>query len=173
MPENQSEGASTDFAKRMEAASEYWASKRSRMTMIRKVICEIIFKTTQPFEAEWLLKKARRVDQLISMATIYRTLKGLRDAELVEEFHGAAGPGYYRLRAISQSSSSVIVCKDCGRTIAVEDPCLRIREGAQAQERGFKLTHVRVQAEATCEELEQTGVCQKECLPMVRRDPSK
>jgi Fe2+ or Zn2+ uptake regulation protein len=157
-----------DFEKRMTAARAYWESNRSRMTLIRGIVCGIVFKTTQPFEVDWLLKKARRTDKMISMASVYRTLKGLRAAELVEEFHGTAGDGFYRLCPISQHSSSVILCKNCGRTIPVDDPCLPIREGAQARKKGFKATHVRLQTEATCEEFEQTGLCQKDCLPMRR-----
>lgn len=156
----------SDFEKRMAAARAYWEANRSRMTLIRRIVSEIVFKTSQPFEVNWLLKEARRMDNLISMASVYRTIKGLRAAELVEEFHGTAGDGFYRLRPISQHSSSVILCKNCGRTIPVDDPCLPIREGAQAQKRGFKATHIRLLTEATCDEFEQTGLCQKDCLSM-------
>jgi Fe2+ or Zn2+ uptake regulation protein len=164
-----SAGETEDFEKRMAAARAYWEANRSRMTLIRRIVCDVVFKTTQPFEVNWLLKEARRTDKLISMASVYRTIKGLRAAELVEEFHGTAGDGFYRLRPISQHSSSVILCKNCGRTIPVDDPCLPIREGAQAQKKGFKATHVRLQTEAICEEFERTGLCQKDCLPIRRQ----
>ena len=152
-----------DFTKRMEVARAYWQANRSRMTLIRRIVCEIIFKTTQPFEADWILKEARQTDKLISMASVYRTIKSLREANLLEEFHGKSSSGFYRLQPISQRSSSVILCKNCGRTIPVDDPCLPIREGAQAQRRGFKVTHVRLQTEATCDEFESTGMCQRDC----------
>jgi len=150
-----------DFDKRMLAAAEYWKSNRSRMTLIRKIVCKIVFETTQPFEVDWLLKESRESDRLISMASVYRTLKGLREAELVEEFFNKHEKGFYRLSPVSQLSSSCIVCKNCGQTIPVDDPCLPIREGAQAQKKGFKATNVRLQTEATCDEFESTGNCER------------
>jgi len=150
-----------DFDKRFAAAAAHWAANRSRMTIIRRIVCEIIFKTEQPFEADWLLKEARQTDNLISMATVYRTLKNLREADLIEEFLGASGKGFYRLRPISQTASSCIVCKNCGTMVALDDPCLPIREGAQAHKNGFKATHVRLQTEATCDEFESTGECHR------------
>lgn len=158
-----------DFKQRMEVARAHWEANRSRMTLIRRIICEVVFRTTQPFEADWLLKEARKKDKLISMATVYRTIKGLREARLIEEFHGKADGGFYRLQPISQHSSSVILCKNCGRTIPVDDPCLSLREGAQAQKQGFKVTHVRLQSEATCDEFESTGICQRDCDPIRKK----
>jgi Fur family ferric uptake transcriptional regulator len=157
------EDATTDFSKRMTAAIAYWQSNRSRMTFIRRIICEIIFKTDQPFEADWLLKEARQTDKLISMTSVYRTLKSLREANLVEEFQNQTTKGQYQLCPIGQLASSCIVCKNCGKTIPSEDPCLSLREGALAQQKGFKATQVRLQVEATCDEYESTGACSREC----------
>jgi Fe2+ or Zn2+ uptake regulation protein len=133
------------------------------MTFIRRIVCEIIFKTDQPFEADWLLKEARLTDKLISMTSVYRTIKALREANLVEEFQNHASKGQYQLCPIGQLASSCIICTNCGKTILSHDPCLSLREGAQAQEKGFKAKQVRLQIEATCDEYESTGTCSREC----------
>lgn len=146
--------STTDFSKRMAAAAAYWKLNRSRMTIIRRIVCEIIFATDQPFQADWLLKEARKTDKLISMTSVYRTIKSLREANLVEEFQNQANKGEYRLCPIGELASSCIVCKNCGRTIPSNDPCLSLREGAQAQQKGFKAKQVRLQIEATCDEYE-------------------
>ncbi|GEM_PF-6016562 len=151
----------TNFKIRMAAAAVFWQGKRSRITVVRRIVCEIIFETTQPFEANWLLEEARKVDNHISMASVYRTLKGLREAELVEEFFNKSDKSLYQLRPVGQASSACIICKNCGKTIPIDDPCLPIREGAQAHRKGFKVTHVRLQTEATCDEFELNGSCGK------------
>lgn len=146
----------------LEVASAFWQSRRSRLTSVRKIICEIVFKSTSVFETEWILKEARKQDSLISMSTVYRTLKGLREADLVTEAPGINGKGYYQLKALGSNGAACIICKDCGKVIPIEDPCLALREGAQARNRGFKAIHVRLETEATCNELEQHGVCRKD-----------
>lgn len=154
-----SASGTSDFAKRLSAATVFWEAKGSRLTSVRRIICEVVFTKAQPFDADQILGEARQTDSLISMASLYRTLKSLREAGLIEQSLGQKG--YYQLRPVSETSSNCIACKNCGRIIPLNDPCLPIRVGAQVRQAGFKATHVRQQTEAFCQEFETTGECHR------------
>jgi Fe2+ or Zn2+ uptake regulation protein len=149
---------------RIKLAEEYWKAKGSRVTFIRQILCNLIFRTSLPFEAEWLLKEARKSDKLISMTSVYRTLKDLRHADLVEPHLNKTNKGLYQLTPNNQTANVYIRCKNCGKTILIDDPCLPLREGAQAHRMGFKATHVSLQTEATYDEFESTGSCTRPCI---------
>ena len=152
-----------DYGARMAVAADFWKAKKSRITFVRRILCEIIFTTTQPFDADWLLNQAHQTDKQVSITSVYRTLKSLREANLVEEHFSKTDKGLYQLVPIGQAASASILCKNCGKTIPIDDPCLPIREGAQAHRHGFKATHVRLQTEATCDDFQTTGTCDKAC----------
>ena len=54
-----------------------------RVTKPREVIVRAAVSFTDPFHAEDLLAKARQLDRLISLATIYRTLPMMLDSHLI------------------------------------------------------------------------------------------
>ena len=64
---------------------DFLARKNLRLTGQRRAIIEAVFGTEKHFTAEELLKWARRRDESVSRATVYRTLPLLTESGLVRE----------------------------------------------------------------------------------------
>jgi Fur family transcriptional regulator, ferric uptake regulator len=155
MSRRSAQGVDDLFAK----ASSAWKEQGSRMTSVRKILCQEAFATTGPFGPEDLLTKARSIDKLISPATVYRTLAQLVQLGLLRE---VAGPRNQRLFLVLDSPTagiSHVLCSDCGQMIPLADPCLHLREGALARQQGFSPTKISLQVEARCDEWREKGSC--------------
>lgn len=61
-----------------------------RMTEQRRIICEVLEAETAAHDAESLYDIARQQDESISLATVYRTLKLLEDAQLIRQHYRSA-----------------------------------------------------------------------------------
>ena len=146
---------------RMQLIEAYWSTQGSRLTVVRKIICECIFIHSNRFDAEQILKEARQQDAAISLTSIYRVIGALKSAQLIEAVLSADKKSYYRLIPLDDTSSNYIICKNCAQKIELEDPCLPIREGARISEKGFKAQSIKLETIATCEEFENTGNCKR------------
>jgi len=144
----------------LEEARLYWRSQGSALTQVRRVLCEVIVTFSQAFDAEELLAEARKIDRLISLSTVYRTLAGLTEAGLLQEVDGGDGKKNYHMAVGSEGASSHLHCTDCGGVFPVSNPCLGLRERAAAQQAGFTPTSLSLRYEATCNQLRTTGKCE-------------
>lgn len=146
---------------RMQLSETYWRSRGSRLTPVRKIVCECIFLQSGHFNAEQILKEARQQDAAISLTSLYRVIGALKSAQLIEAVLSTDKKSYYRLVCFDEVSSNYIICKNCSQKIELEDPCLPMREGARISEKGFKAQSIRLETIATCEEFETTGNCKR------------
>lgn len=55
----------------VEAAADFWRSRRSSLTAVRKILCEVLGEAREPVDAEEVLARAKQVDRLISLSTVY------------------------------------------------------------------------------------------------------
>ena len=130
-----------------------------RVTKPREVIVRAAISFTEPFHAEDLLAKAREVDRLISLATIYRTLPMMLDSHLIREVELNREHRYYELNREQSPASFHIVCSDCQQVIQVQDECITLRERFLANNLGFSPLKLTVRIEATCLDLREKGSC--------------
>ncbi|MBV9999073.1 MAG: transcriptional repressor [Verrucomicrobia bacterium] len=132
-----------------------------RVTKPRELILRAAISFTGPFHAEDLLAKAREIDRLISLATVYRTLPMLLDSRLIREVELNREHRYYEVNREQSPAAFHIVCTDCGQVVQVQDECITLRERFLANRLGFKPSKLNVRIEATCLELLQTGECRR------------
>lgn len=145
----------------LEAARQFWKSRNSGMTSVRKVICQVLLEQEETFDAEVLLEKCRKTDTLISLSTVYRTLRHLVEAGLLLELEGIEDKHLYRLRRGCEHSDSTLVCTDCHAVFSMDDPCLALRESDRARRLGFTPKRLSLRMETSCNELKETGECSK------------
>lgn len=141
--------------------AECWLKQGGRKTQVRDVICRVIGEQTAPFDAEELLRKVRKVDRVVSMASVYRTLASLIDAKLLREVEGVRGMRCYVVVEQSNDALSSIVCTDCEQVVMMPDECLPLREGFLARQLGFNPKKMTLRIEASCEELRNSGTCRR------------
>ena len=132
-----------------------------RVTKPRELILRAAISFTEPFHAEDLLAKAREIDRLISLATVYRTLPMLLDSRLVREVELNREHRYYEVNREQSPAAFHIVCTDCGQVVQVQDECITLRERFLANRLGFKPSKLNVRIEAACLELLETGECRR------------
>lgn len=144
----------------LRAAEAHWKSRNSSMTAVRRILCRKLAEADEALDAETLLREARGEDRLISLSTVYRTLASLCEGGLLTEVEGRAGKKNYHPAATDHQATSHIVCEDCGHVTPVENPCLTLREGASAQQRGFTPSKISLRMEAHCDRLKNDGACE-------------
>src|SRR5215470_10406859 len=130
-----------------------------RLTKPREVIVRAAVSFTEPFHAEDLLAKARELDRLISLATIYRTLPMMLDSHLIREVELNREHRYYEVNREQSPASFHIVCSDCQQVIQVQDECITLRERFLANNLGFSPLKLTVRIEAICLDLREKGSC--------------
>jgi Fur family transcriptional regulator, ferric uptake regulator len=132
-----------------------------RLTKPREVIVRAAVSFSEPFHAEDLLAKARVLDRLISLATIYRTLPMLLDSHLIREVDLNREHRYYEVNREQSPAAFHIICADCRQVIQVQDECIMLRERFLANSLGFKPLKLNVRIEATCLDLSEKGTCER------------
>ena len=130
-----------------------------RVTKPREVIVRAAISFSEPFNAEDLLSAARRMDRLISLATVYRTLPMLLDSRLIREVELNREHRYYEVNREQSPAAFHIVCSDCRQVLQVQDECITLRERFLANSLGFKPLKLAVRIEAACLELLERGQC--------------
>ena len=144
----------------LRAAESYWKSRNSSMTAVRRILCRKLAGASEALDAETLLREARAEDRLISLSTVYRTLASLSEGGLLTEVEGRSGKMNYHPAPTNRQATSHIVCEDCGHVTPIENPCLTLREGASAQQRGFTPSKITLRMEARCDRLKKDGACE-------------
>jgi Fur family ferric uptake transcriptional regulator len=132
-----------------------------RLTKPREVIVRAAVSFAEPFHAEDLLAKAREMDRLISLATIYRTLPMLLNSHLIREVDLNREHRYYEVNREQSPAAFHIICVDCRQVIQVQDECIMLRERFLANSLGFKPLKLNVRIEATCLDLSEKGTCER------------
>ena len=92
---------------------KFLKSKNSRITSQKKEISELIFKTKDHFEVEDFIGMVRKKNKTISRATLYRTIKQLLDAGLIQKIITREGKIFYE-QSSSQKQHAHIICNQCG-----------------------------------------------------------
>jgi Fe2+ or Zn2+ uptake regulation protein len=125
----------------------------------------------EPFHAEDLLAKARKLDPEISLATIYRTVPMLLASHLIREVDLNREHRYYEVNREQSPAAFHIICADCEQVIQVQDECIMLRERFLANSLGFKPLKLNVRIEAHCLDLHEKGTCERRAKPAVESSP--
>ena len=122
-----------------------------RMTEARRIVADVLERAEDHLGVEEVLRRARKIDPRIHLATVYRTLNALKKAGLVDELdlmHIGGGGHYYEIRP--SKFHIHLVCTTCGK---VEEPAGEFWEhlGKRVEkETGFKPEALRMEMGGTC-----------------------
>lgn len=113
-------------------------SAKIRKTKQREIILDVLKSTNIHPTADWIYEKVREKMPNISLGTVYRNLKILRDmGELIEmdcggtfsRFDANIKPHYH------------FTCQMCGKIMDIEEPVHHEIEATIAHKTGFEITH--------------------------------
>ncbi|MFO1447630.1 MAG: transcriptional repressor [Opitutaceae bacterium] len=148
---------STD-AKR-EQFKSFLTKKGLRVTNQRLAIFEAAFAQKEHFTAEGLLDHARRIDDSVSRATVYRTLPIMTESALLREVDIGSGEKFYRRNADNNGQMAQVVCLDCDRIFEISAPFMEWYGSTVSSKLGLTPVSQRLQVSAHCNVLRDTGSC--------------
>ena len=119
-----------------------------RMTNQRGLILEII--RQGHLDADEVYRRARDKQPRLSLSTVYRTLRRLRELGLVDELHFDEAHHHYEVRPSTEHHH--LVCLGCGKIVEFEYKLSQRMKQDIARKQGFEVTGV---------EVNMTGYCAK------------
>lgn len=126
-------------------------SKKFKMTPSRELILAELAAKKAHISAEKILALVRQKDPQVSQATVYRTLKLLQDAGLVNAHYFDDNEAVFE---INQEHHDHLICERCGLIVEFENPKIEALQEAVAQKYGFHLTRHRMELYGICRQCE-------------------
>ena len=115
-------GASRPSSNRLRASAVDWTAVGLRRTPQREVVLSLVRSCDEHPTAEWIHRQARKQIADISLATIYRTLRILKEKGLIWEFSGGANPSRYDGQ---HDTAEHVRCVACGVVNDLDIPEVR------------------------------------------------
>jgi Fur family ferric uptake transcriptional regulator len=114
----------------------------------RDDIAQVFFELGRHVSAEELYAEVRKVNPHVGYATIYRTLRLLKECDLVFERHFADGQARYEIA--SGRHHDHFICDFCSKIIEFRNEALEELQAKVAMELGVELTHHKMELYGRC-----------------------
>lgn len=127
---------------------------KHRLTRQRQLVLDVLNESTGHLDASLIFMQAKKKDDRISLATVYRSLDFLKQAGLVKEnnfgedhahFETAQDPQHYHFS-----------CQGCGKVIELSTGELEETLQSFGQEEGLKVTEIQLVLRGYCAECRNT-----------------
>ncbi|MEM9068345.1 MAG: Fur family transcriptional regulator [Myxococcota bacterium] len=125
-----------------------------RSTAQRRTVTDVFFRSSGHLSIEDLLALVRKRDRKIGYATVYRTLKLLKDCGIAYERHFGDGVSRYEI-ALEDEHHDHLICLECGKIVEFENEEIERLQDELAKGHGFKLKRHTHELYGIC------GACQK------------
>jgi len=137
-----------------------------RMTNQRRLLLEVLTECDAHMDAEGIYALAKERDPNISLATVYRTLKVLKESDIVQEriLDREVQKRYYEMAAEAHYH---FTCLECGRVIEFESPLIKQASHELAQELDLEVVHTRVHLDGYCPDCKETLSVDPECTSRI------
>lgn len=153
---NPVESAASPAASQKNAAAErrlnlFQARLRERglkSTAPRDDIARVFFDLARHVSAEELYAEVKKINPHVGYATIYRTLKLLKDCDLLSECHFDEAQARYEVAGGHHHDH--FICENCGRIIEFEDDAIEEMQQHVAQKLGVTLTRHKMELYGLC-----------------------
>ncbi len=114
----------------------------------RDDIARVFFELRRHISAEELYAEVKKINPHVGYATIYRTLKLLKECDLLFERHFDEGQARYEVAG--EHHHGHFICERCGKIIEFENDDLERMLQAIAQKMGVLLTHHKMELYGLC-----------------------
>lgn len=129
---------------------DYLSGKGLKYTEQRWAIAKMILETAGHMDAQAISAKVKKVFPGLGTATVYRNLKLLIEAGILEE--STQGPDGRKLYELPDDDHhDHIICIDCGEIFEFQDEQIESQQERIAEKMGFELAGHRHVIQARCE----------------------
>jgi len=122
-----------------------------RMTNQRALILDIIRRGH--LDADEVYRQAREKQPRLSLSTVYRTLRRLKELDLVDELQFGEAHHHYEVKPSAEHHH--LVCLGCGKIVEFESGLSQKMKQEIARKKGFEVTGVEVQMTGYCSKCRQ------------------
>ena len=129
--------------------NEYMNKHGLRSTEQRRLVTEMFFASSDHLSIEDLLEQVRHEEPKIGYATVYRTLKLLKDCGLAFERHFGDGVSRYEV-AWADEHHDHMICLECQKIVEFEDEAIEDLQHKVAARLGFKLVRHKLELYGLC-----------------------
>lgn len=136
-------------AHRDEVLAAFMAKHGLKTTRQRNLIIETFFAADGHLSVEDVWGKVRALDQRVSVATVYRTMKLLADAGLAHARNFGDGQTRYEA-AVGREHHDHLICTRCGAIIEFENDQIERMQDAVARRHGFRVTSHKMELYGLC-----------------------
>jgi len=120
-----------------------------KTTSQRDDIARTFFASTRHLSIDDLYREVREINPGVGYATVYRTMKLLKECAFAEEQHFVDGQARYE-NADVEDHHDHILCDVCGAIVEfIDEPLERLQEEI-AERLGFVLSHHRMELYGVC-----------------------
>ncbi len=129
--------------------------RRLKSTAQRDDIARVFFRLGRHISAEELYAEVKKISPHVGYATIYRTLKLLKECDLVYERHFFDGQARYE--RVGKRHHDHFICERCGKIIEFENRRIERLQEIVARELGATLTSHKMELYGLCADCRSTG----------------
>ena len=121
-----------------------------RSTRQRTLILKIIQQGKGHLDADEIYRQARAIQPRLSLSTVYRTLKALKEPGLIRELRLDDSHHHYETMSTSKSKHHHLVCLSCGKVIEFEYPISRYIKRIIPEARDFQIVDTEIRLTGYC-----------------------
>ena len=133
---------------RMTALHARLKERGLKSTGQRDDIARVFFGIGRHISAEELYAEVKKVSPHVGYATIYRTLRLLRECNLLQERHFDDGQARYE--AVDEHHHDHFICERCGKIIEFENDSIERLQEAVARQLGAQLRRHKMELYGVC-----------------------
>jgi len=139
-----------DTERQMAAFHAQLRERGLKSTAQRDAIARVFFGIGRHISAEELYAEVKKINPHVGYATIYRTLRLLKECALVSERHFDEGQARYE--TVSERHHDHFICERCGKIIEFENQGIERLQQAVARQIGATLTRHKMELYGLCGE---------------------
>jgi Fur family ferric uptake transcriptional regulator len=140
---------STDHINPTEIFANYLKSIDSRMTKTKQFIVDEIFALNDHFEVDQFILDVNKKDLKIARATVYRTIKQLIEAGLLQKISTTTGKVFYE-KSSPKNEHAHLICNKCGKLLEIKDIKIRSLLEQYCKKMNFELQYQSIHLHGEC-----------------------
>jgi Fur family ferric uptake transcriptional regulator len=144
----------SELEDRQAMLDKYMAEKGLKSTRQRALIVETFFQAGGHVSVEDVWSRVRKVDQRVSVATVYRTMKLLAESGLAHARNFGDGQTRYEA-AVGREHHDHLICTSCGKIIEFENDRIEALQEHVAKRHGFKVTSHKMELYGLCRDCQR------------------
>jgi len=141
-----------EAAARFDTFAAWLKDRGLKATSQRDDISRVFFAADRHISVEELYNEVKQVNPRVGYATVYRTLRLLKECGLATERHFNDGEARYERTENDTQHHDHFICERCGRIVEFASPEIEELQEAVARKLGFVTTRHRLELYGICRE---------------------